>query len=110
MSTFEQDVSVELFKDFTPYPRWILRAGKLTPEATGVYLWFISHEKGFVITKAHLLRSFPKLGESRYRTLIAELESRDLVKRIPGRRADGTKAPMTWIIRVPSSDEVAAWE
>ncbi len=110
MSNFRQDPSVDLLKDFTPYPRWVLRSQKLTPEATGVYLWFISHERGFPISKAYLLRSFPKLGESRYRTIMAELESRKLVERERTRREDGTRGPMDWIIRVPSPEEVEAWE
>lgn len=110
MANFRQHSSVDLLKDFTPYPRWVLRSGKLTPEATGVYLWFISHERGFTITKAHLLRSFPKLGESRYRTIIAELESRGLVERERTRRDDGTRGPMDWCVRVPPPEEVDAWE
>jgi hypothetical protein len=110
MSNFRQDSSVDLLKDFTPYPRWVLRSGKLSLEGTSVYLWFISHERGFTITKAHLLRSFPKLGESRYRTVMAELESRDLLRRERTRRTDGTRGPMDWCIRVPSPEEVEAWE
>lgn len=109
MTDFVQDSSVELLKDFTPYPRWVLRSGKLTPEATGVYLWFISHEAGFAITKAHLLRSFPKLGESRYRTIMTELSGRGLVVRERTRRDDGTQGPMRWRVTVPSPAAVEAW-
>lgn len=106
---FIQDGSVHTMKDFTPYPRYVLRSGMLSPTGTAGYLWFISHEIDYEIRKSALLRAFPKLGESKYRSLMKELGWFDLAK------LNTTNDERGWLvheylIRWPTPDEVSAWK
>lgn len=109
MSTeYELDGSVYAMKDFTPYPRYVLRSGMLTTTGTAGYLWFISHDAGFVIRKTALLRAFPKLGETKYRGLMAELAWFNLAQHSSS-NGPGGRLVHRYLIRWPTPDEVAEW-
>lgn len=106
---FIQDGSVHTMKDFTPYPRYVLRSGMLSPNATAGYLWFISHEPEYDIRKLALLRAFPKLGEAKYRTMMAELRWFDLAQLYKDHDERG-RFTQTYLIRWPTPDEVQEWK
>lgn len=106
---FVQDASIHVMKDFTPYPRYVLRSGLLSLNATSGYLWFISHEAGFVIRKTTLLRAFPDLGDTKYRNMMAELGWFNLAQHSTDNGARG-RIEHRYLIRWPTPEEVQQWQ
>ena len=99
----------KLFTDFTPYPRWVLRSGKMTPPETGFYLWFLSHDEGYEVTKDRIFEAFPGLKEHTYRVVMKGLDSKGLVKRSQQSRGRDSFARVEYVVHVPSPAEVEAW-
>lgn len=99
----------KLFTDFTPYPRWVLRSGKLTAEETGFYQWFLSHDEEYEVTKDRILEAFPGVSERTYRRVMTGLDTKGLVKRSQKSLGRDSFGRVEYVVHVPSPAEVEAW-
>lgn len=101
--------SRRLFSDFAPYPRWVLRSGKLTDKETSWYLWFLSHDEGYEITKDRIMAAFPGTKEHTYRVVMRGLDLKGLVTRSQKSRGRNSFERVDYVVHIPSPEEVDAW-